>query len=214
MSSNSLVEKCANYGTIGNSILGPSSQTQANYHINTGGIFGLAYNYNGNSYTIRKCKNEGMVTGSCAGLGGIAGGSGSMGSTLAISDCYNIGTIHYINNGTNQTVKRGGILGDGGSNTTVTNCYNAGSFTFKSTTMSHQKGYLINCGGTRTNCFYLDTLPSCFGNATSTSYVYDLNTAGATAKTQAEMQSLATTLGEAFWQGAERPMLVDVDPQS
>ena len=213
MSAGAVIEKCENYGKIGNSSLQPSSGTQAAYHIDTGGILGLARNYVNQSCTVRYCKNAGMITGSCSGLGGIVGGTAANVSVLAITDCYNIGEIYYINDTGNQIAKRGGIVGEAGTGTTITNCYNAGSFTFKSNTMSHQKGYLINCGGTRTNCFYLDTIVNCFGNQ-NTNYIYDLNGAGATAKTATEFQSLAATLGAAFWQGAERPMLVDVDEQS
>lgn len=138
--------------------------------INVGGITGF------NRGTIKESYNQGELSATVTHVGGIAGLNGYEKETLAgiIKDCYNTANI------TKTTWYAGGICGQNQYGE-IENCYNIGTIEATNCAGGIEGAYLVN--SKNSNTYYLST------SASSERSV---------SKTEEELKSLVTTLGEAF----------------
>lgn len=178
-----------------------------------GGIVGYSKNAN-----IEKCYNIADITAIKSSAGGIVGQT-----TGTINQCYNTGNIQSlgVNDLGNNTI--GGIVGYTGN--TVCDCYNTGNVTGTSkilggivgsnvkidgvtikqelkncynvglvgTNKIAYRGGVVGAGASTSNCYYL-TGQATYGVGASTTTTGS-NT-NAVSKTKAQLQSIASTLGD------------------
>lgn len=172
-SKNVNIEKCYNTADItaakssAGGIVGQTTGT-INQCYNTGNIQSLGVNDSGNNT-----------------IGGIVGYTGN-----TVCDCYNIGNV------TGTAKMLGGIVGSNGKIEGITikqelkNCYNVG---LVGTNKIAYRGGVVGTGASTSNCYYL-TGQATYGVGASTATTGS-NT-NAVSKTKAQLQTLASTLGD------------------
>ncbi len=185
---------CANTGDI--------TSTFASNGYGLGGIVGYS-DEPGNTgvygLTVSGSYNTGAITGSNA-VGGIVGMAYN---ATSASGCYNLGAITMDTNPGTNGRGAGGIIGSilsgGTEKLAMSNCYNAGAVKSAKEGMEGFLGELIGyvkvTGGTVTNSYYLSGGNDSAMNLASTVTVTMTNVS---AKSEAELKSLAATLGEKF----------------
>lgn len=118
-----------------------------------GGLVGSTNVGSRNEVIVTNCCNAGAISANATTTGNIDAGGliGSSGSGVALSDCYNTGTV----TGSGNNVRIGGVAG--GLYGTAKNCYNTGSVTGSGKYSEYLGGVAgsIGDGAAADNCYYL-----------------------------------------------------------
>jgi putative cell wall-binding protein len=199
-----LIEGCANYGTIlsnGTTVGGIAGNVKNTATIrnsfNAGNISDTKSTSNGiggvvgkQEGTMENCYNSGTITAINYYAGGVAGQVSNRDSKMV--NCYNTGEVKNSHN--NKNARLGGLAGSF-SNGSMSNCYNTGKITKDEAFVSTYVGAAAGQVGTAASLsnIYYDEASCAYG-------VQGESHAGVTAKTAAEMKNadFVSMLGEAY----------------
>ena len=137
-------------GIVGNNIGGTICNSNNEKNISANGTIGGITGYNSDDGVIKKCINQGDISGRTACVGGIAGDT----YKATIEECVNNGNINanmYVLDGYYNAIHAGGILGEASYGAKIVECDNHGNLT-----VNDNVGTAMSTGGIVGYCWSID----------------------------------------------------------